>query len=59
MSDNKEKMTEFSFNFEQNFITFPRCCIDSKTKQLLELVFNTLKEASNMTSPWYVLKILT
>jgi hypothetical protein len=51
MSNNKDKITEFSFNFEQNFITFPRCCIDSKTKQLLELVFNTLKEASNMTSP--------
>ena len=52
MSNNKEKITEFSFNFEQSFITFPRCCIDSRTKQLLDLVFNTLKEASNMTSPW-------
>jgi len=51
MSNNKEKITEFSFNFEQSFITFPRCCIDSRTKQLLDLVFNTLKEASNMTSP--------
>lgn len=51
LSSNKNKMTEFSFDFEQNFITFPRCCIDTKTKQLLSLVFNTIKETSKMTSP--------